>query len=282
MDSFVSKENIDLLWEVLLDDPILKNTPETKQKLVYNSLYKNINIFYNREKSKPFNLITLNKGFLGEMLKMLRNDKSKDIFTEKHKVEDIHAERQILFEKELAEKKNDFEKSITLKKPPIPDFTEKIEYEKIKGMEELIAKTVAQRNFDISQIHPTSASEDWLKPQETSVKPVEFKQIKIEKKMDENIIKNEIIELSKTNSKSNSKKISWSNKDEIQYFDSNSNILNKLKKIELDPLSQLLKDYMILKEKVENIDNRINENTLAISKILQLINDIKYKNNLKI
>jgi hypothetical protein len=38
----------------------------------------------------------------------------------------------------------------------------------------------------------------------------------------------------------------------------------------------------MLKEQIENMDKKMNESSLSIDKILQLLNDIKYKNNLKI
>ena len=280
MNTFTSKENIDLLWEILLEEPILKNVSIGKQKLVYNALYTNISSFFDKEKHESLDLVTLNKIFLGEMVKILRNNKSEIIEKEniKFKVEDIHAERKNIFEKDLEKRKNDLETYITLK-PPIPDFTEKIEDAKIKGMEELIAKTVAQRNFDISQINTKINAEDWLKPQETSIKTNNLKNtVKIEEKVNND---NEVIELSSIPSR---KKITWSKDNDVKYFDSNSEeipILNKLKKIN-DPLSQLSNDVIILKDKLENMDKKINETSSSLNKILQLINDIKYKNNLKV
>jgi hypothetical protein len=281
MDTFTSKENIDLLWEILLEEPILKNISNGKQKLIYNALYTNISSFLDKEKHKLLDLVTLNKIFLGEMIKIIRN-KSGMIETEniQFKIEDIHAERKNIFEKDLEKRKQEFETSIILK-PPIPDFTEKIEDEKIKGMEELIAKTVAQRNFDISQINVNINAEDWLKPQETSNK---VHTIKIEEK-----VNNEVIELSTIPSR---KKISWSKDNDIKYFDSNGSeeipILNKLKKINY-PLTQLTKDYIFFKEKMENMDKKmenmdkkINETALSLDKIVRLLNNIKNKNNLKI
>ena len=276
MNAFISKDNINLLWEVLLEEPTLKNISSGKQKLIYNALYSNISSFYDKEKHESFDLVTLNKNFLGEMLKVIRKNKPGIIEKEniKFKVEDIHAERKNIFEKDLEKRKNDFEMAITLKKPPIPDFTEKIEDEKIKGMEELIAKTVAQRNFDISQIKPNTEAEYWLKPQETSIKPVEFKTIKIEEQ-----VPNEFIELTNISSR---KKITWRKENEIKYFDSNEillPLLDKLKKNDIDNynddnFTKLSKDYLILKEKTDNMDKKMDEITVSIEKILKLINNI--------
>lgn len=272
MNVFIAKENVDLIWEILSDEPILKNISNARQKIVYNALNKNINNFYNKEKDKPFDLVRLNKGFLTETLKILRTNKTSPI--EKYKVEDIHAERKILFDEELLSKQKDFQESM-IKKPLTPDFTEKID-EKIQSMDELIAKTVAQRNFDISQFQPSSNGDDWLKPQETSInisqKKPEFKHIKIEQNIDNGIIKKDIIDLSKL-SKAN-KQISWSNKDDVQYFNTEErqtdvNILTKLKKV--DPLQKLINEQMLFKERIEHLESKNEKLTLSIEKILQIL-----------
>jgi hypothetical protein len=70
------------------------------------------------------------------------------------KIEDIHAERLNAFEKGLAEKKNDFLSAMTVSVPEIPKFSDNSLDEPIGGaMEELIARTLAQRNFEIESIH---------------------------------------------------------------------------------------------------------------------------------
>ena len=271
MNLFTTKENIDLIWEILLEEPILKNISATRQKSVYNAINTNIRIFYNKQKDKPFDLVTLNKGFLTETLQILRRKQISS--TEKYKVEDIHAERKIRFDEELLYKQKDFE-TFNIKKPLTPDFSEKID-EKIQSMDELIAKTVAQRNFDISQFLPIST--DWIKPQETSInvtpKSFELKHIKIEENIDNSIIKKELIDISKS-SKSN-KQITWSNKDEVQYFNteeskSDINILNKLKKI--DPLQKLINENILFKERIESLEIKNDKLTFSIEQILQRIN----------
>jgi len=217
--TFISKENIELLWDVLLDEPIIKGISKTNQDVVYNAFHKNMFTFFEKEKYHNYDLITMNKKFLTQVLKALRHENIK----EKHiyKVEDIQSERQAMFEKQLAQKKADFESSILVNKPPVPNFTERLEEDKIKGMDELIAKTIAQRNFDISPMNITSETEQWLKSQETTVKLKkqqdsveevrEIKYIKIENEVPNYNIDNEIVELTK-----DSKKISWREENEVR------------------------------------------------------------------
>lgn len=314
--SFLSKENIELLWDVLLDEPVVKSISNSKRGQIYNVFYTNVFTFFDKEKIKQHDLITLNKTFLSQILKAFRQEpgfiKDKDKQIDKpidkpiYKVEDIHSERQTIFEKQLAQKKADFESSLLVNKPPVPNFTEKIEQDKIKGMDELIARTVAQRNFDISPMNITSESEQWLKPQETSVKlkqpkeeiqePTELKYIKIEKQAASYNIQNDVTELSLPFSLP-SKKLTWSKENEVRYIEeykelkepkepkepkmnslllnsfdngmpSSFNILDKLKKIETNTIYDTNK-VDLLENKVEKMHLQIDELSKKLDKILE-------------
>lgn len=294
---FLSNQNVNLLWEVLLDEPSIRHiTPEeiTKLHAVFSN---NLTIF--NESNKPNNnshtdLTQLNKTFLGQMIRMIRANinttKNKNVY----KVEDIQAQRQQQFEQQLAQKRNDFEASMTLTKPPIPNFTEKIEDEKIKGMDELIAKTVAQRNFDISQINMNPSNTDWLQPEPTSIK---LNKIKIQEDIPSSI---EVVELPK----SNSKKLTWNDdRNETKVFDKNEaiinnntnsavtnnrvplietnfSILNKLKKVVEEPSVSILPleippksdDYAELKEKMITLELKMDTILDSIHKLFEIVN----------
>ena len=314
--SFLSKENIELLWDVLLDEPIVRSISKSKQDQVYNVFYNNVFTFFEKEKMKQHDLITLNKKFLSQMLKAFRQDpgaiKEKQIDKQQdkqqdkqiYKVEDIHSERQSMFEKQLAQKKADFESSLLVNKPPVPNFTEKIEQDKIKGMDELIARTVAQRNFDISPMNITSESEQWLKSQETSVKlkkpkeeiqePTELKYIKIEKQAPSYSIQNDVTELALPKDMTASKKLTWSKDNEVRYIEeykefkepkvnsllinsldngipSSFNILDKLKKKETNTIHDTNK-VELLENKVESMHLQIDELSKKIEQILEVLN----------
>jgi hypothetical protein len=92
-----------------------------------------------------------------------------------YKVEEIHAARQNDFEKQVSQRRMEFENAIIPQKPKTLDFSDKTEEGKIKEMESLIAETVAKRNFDIEIIQNSFNTnaidpESWLKPAETSIK----------------------------------------------------------------------------------------------------------------
>ena len=117
--------------------------------------YKNVTETHGPE-SNPDNLqlVSLNKRFLTMMLKMMKNETKQATIepTKKYKIEDIQSERQKTFESQLNQKKHEFEQYNTPKKPPVPNFADTIENEKIKNIDELISQTISQRNFDIQPL----------------------------------------------------------------------------------------------------------------------------------
>lgn len=287
MSIFTAKTNIDLLWDVLLEEPVIKNTTRAKKEMMYTALNNNIQKFYEKEKNNYPDLISLNKTFLSQMLKVLRSDsvitKNTNINTnitkpqnnELYKVEDIQARRQQEFQQNLANRQNEFDSSMTFNRPPVPNFAEKIEDEKIKGMDELIAKTVAQRNFEISQIHNQDVS------QNNSQDPIKY--IKIDQSRTIPITE-DIIELT-DQKKHDPKKLSWSNEVEVNYIEpyykevNNENILNKFKKIPFEEkLSNYSQEYNVMLTKMNSMDLKIDLLTEHVNKILNLCKE----NNLKI
>ena len=202
VSKFLNKQNLKLLWEVLLDE--LKIDPTNKSVLtnIRTVFESNINPFIkNISVNSNVQLVNLNKQFLSQVviavnrlfpnLRREQDFKRIQISSEEvmspYKIEDIHEARQDDFENQLKIKRNEFENSINLQKPKEMDFTEKIDDGKIKEMDTLIAETIARRNFDIEQINKVTNlnvedPENWLNPQKitknTDTKPNEQKQEK--------------------------------------------------------------------------------------------------------
>jgi hypothetical protein len=187
ISKFVNKQNLKLLWDVLLDE---FNIDINNKQLVSNIrtvFDSNIQPFTKNTSANSngnVQLVNLNKQFLSQVViavnRLFPNLKQEQEFKriqisseeiiEPYKVEDIHSERQNKFEKQVQQKRVEFEKSINLNKPAEVDFSEKIEDDKIKEMDALIAETVARRKFDIEQIQHNLNTEDpenWLQPQQT-------------------------------------------------------------------------------------------------------------------
>jgi hypothetical protein len=159
---FLSSQNVRLLWDLLSEDPSISNLPQSNQESVYNMFIQNIKYFYKNvtetsgteSKQDNLQLVSLNKRFLTMMLKMMKNE-TKQATTEptkKYKIEDIQSERQKTFESQLNQRKQEFEQYNTPKKPPVPNFADNLDNEKIKNIDELISQTISQRNFDIQPL----------------------------------------------------------------------------------------------------------------------------------
>jgi len=187
MTKFINKQNLKLLWDVLLDE--LHIDPNNKSNItnirtVFESniqpFTKNTSI--NTNLNGNTQLVFLNKQFLSQVLiavnRLFPNLKQEQDFkriqisseelANPYKIEDIREARQDNFEKQVNQKRAEFENFINSNKPKELDFSEKIEDDKIKEMDTLIAETVARRKFDIEQIQNTIVTEDpenWLQPQ---------------------------------------------------------------------------------------------------------------------
>jgi hypothetical protein len=142
---FKSVENIDMLWDIIFDNisSLIDNKDHAKQFLIDQS-----KIFYERERDNK-NLIDMNKKFISQIMNSFSKPKQPVNFT----IEELHTERMNSFERTLAEKKNEFDNAMTLHVPPQPKFNDVKDEPIGSKMNDLIAQTVAQRNFDLEEIH---------------------------------------------------------------------------------------------------------------------------------
>lgn len=243
--SFLSKENVKILWDILIDDPFSHLTREEYPGFS-QYFHKELQIFYNTHVNSNTNtsLLILNRTFLSKIIQA--NPKPQIQQQQLYKSADIQADRINKFETEFTNKKMEFENAITLKKPPVPKFEDDQQYsEKISNMDSLIAQTLAQRNLDISQLNLNgTTNSNWLKPEETSVRAENtinnqnaIKLIKIDKtNLPE--LQEEIVDL---NGKQN-KKISWEQEDQVT-----SSLFSKLKIINSE------------EDKIDKINNRLDK-----------------------
>jgi hypothetical protein len=196
LQQFKTVKNINMLWEVLLDELNI-NTQNTSLTANVRSVFEsNINPFLARANPNS-GLMNLNKIFLTQIVAAVNrlfpninqqppvkliNISDEVVSSEPYKVEDIHNARQTEFESQVNQRRNDFDNLVTVKKPKELDFSDKAETSKIKEMEALIAETIAKRNFDIEQINTNmnmtanvnsdtgQTPDEWLKPNNTSLR----------------------------------------------------------------------------------------------------------------
>jgi hypothetical protein len=295
-NDFLIKQNVDLLWEVIIDDDLFKNKPKELINEIGNMFTQTLRGFNEFEKNNSSNLMAMNKKFIGIMLNRSRSIiisnknpvKSKELITST----DLQTERISQFEKDLSKKQTEFTSAMSLQVPPVPKFSDNNLDEPIGEMELAIKKVVEQRNYDIEQVNKTlnkSNADSWLKPQETSVKSEKIvplknqktdyiqnshvqnslKYIKIDENIENTIIKNDIIDLSKQ------KHISWEDENiSLQIVEKEeendiieNNIFKKLKKItpevnqevnqEVNELSNMNNRMNILEDKIEGLNNKL-------------------------
>jgi hypothetical protein len=260
LSQFTNKENLKLLWDVLLDELNVNISNKTLVNNIRTVFESNINPFSLRANPKT-NIMELNKQFLSQLVlavnrlfpnftsfneakqKQDQNIKRITIFPEEenlsepYKIEDIHASRQSDFEKELERKKMEMENYMTPQKPRELDFSDRNSDSKIKAMDSLVADKMAQRNSEIEQFqnsnyNSTIDPDKWLTPKETSVKndKTQIEQKNVTKNNQNSRLKhisidsNNNITLSIDENEQKTKRVSWDDQE------SSVNIFNKLKK----------------------------------------------------
>jgi hypothetical protein len=180
--------------------------------------------------------------------------------------EEIHNDRKNQFDKDLNNRQEEFMNAMSLKVPPVPDFTDKMQEEPIMEMDKIIKEMIMQRNYEIEVINKdlsNSNSVNMLQSQETSIKS--------EKKTFTNLEIN--TEKENNNLLHNKKNVSWGYKETREYKENDKimedTIFNKLKKINNNNNNN--NSGVITNETMEL--NNINEN-----KINSLENQIKILN----
>jgi hypothetical protein len=290
---FLKKTNVSTLWDVISDEPIFKFLSKENQITVSEIFINNITGFFEVERKKFSNLIELNKNYIMLVLNFIKTNFAQQKPHNKIKIfdeapakelvtyEEIQNDKKSQFEKDLAKRQEEFTNSIIVKVPEVPDFTDKYQEIPISEMDKIIKEMTAKRNYEVEQINRSYQSDinntnNWLKPQETSIKSekitgqnnAEFTQ------QNQNYSKSKYVN---TMIESPSKKnVSWGENEEINSFSSENNELET-------NLFQKLKKVNKNEETENNITLTIQENTSIIKtdedRILYLENELKIVNN---
>jgi hypothetical protein len=155
--SFITNENIDLLWEIILEEEFIRKLV-SREKIVEfrNYFIVQIKEFHNATVKLNIHLVQLNKQFITNFMMVLqpaspqtpKNTPNKQLYTS----QEIQDERKSQFENDLTRKQNEFTRAMSVPVPEIPKFGEDVDKPIGSAMDELIAKTLAERNYDIQQI----------------------------------------------------------------------------------------------------------------------------------
>jgi hypothetical protein len=291
---FASQDNVQMLWELLLD-----NLQGTNQQLNIQSLQStflnNVKMFNEKERNNitSANLVAANKHFLKNMVGLINRELQIQETRQNQQnltylAKDIQAQRQNQFDIQLQQKRQEFDNYNIVKKPPVPNFADNIDLENEKlnaaNIKQMIDQTVAQRNYETDN-NTNIKSNIFDKINNNISKKPSFKQIKI----DNENLSNKIIENSVVDLDNKKKQVTWLDNVEIdQDQDQNEeninfsilekpfNILNKLKKVNDN-------DNNIYNNSINNnsINNSINNDTnIKLDEINSKIDDLTNKINL--
>jgi len=286
---FITSENVELLWEIIMEEDIVKVIPKNRvsefRQFYIGQVKQYSEYVIGRDTNIP--LVKINQDFISGFMKKLQPippqqqlqqtqpPKNKELYT----AEEIQTDKRSQFESELTRKQNEFKNAMTVPVPEIPNFGDQLDKPIGSAMDELIAKTLAERNYDVQMIQKQNASgvadvEQFLKGQETSVKvnkpgynpnpsvtqqqqqQNQIKYIKIGDDVDDSVLKTKnVIDLSSQKlERLDKKNVSWGN-NEYQEFgqqnliESQNNLFSKLKYVapnnEVDGLKSEINDLKI-------------------------------------
>jgi hypothetical protein len=306
--NFLNKDNVKILWDVISDEDIIKNQSLDFKENMFNLFTSNIRGFYDIESKKSNNLVELNKKYIMLVLnhsnKVIKNSMSTEIkkikisnetpnnVNELITYEEIQNDRRSQFDKDLNKRQEEFTSAMSLPVPPVPKFTDSLDDGPISEMEKAIQEITAQRNYDVEQINrnnnnnliENSSVDNWLKPQETSVKTDKFvqpiqnnnngnrlKYIKIENSdIDNTIYQNQVIDLGNKEQESPKKNVTWGKNE---FYNKNEANEIKLEMEEIEKDNDNDNDIFKLFKKIPNKQETTEE------KISLLQQDIKNLNS---
>jgi hypothetical protein len=296
INNFFDKENINTLWDVISDEEIFKFLSRDIQTTVSNLFSNNIKGFFETERTKTNSLIDLNKKYILLILSHIKKNypyqpnkiKIYDELPVKENItaEEIQNDRKSQFEKDLQQRQQEFENSINVKVPPVPEFADKCEEIPISEMDKIIKEMTAKRNYDVEQINRNYSADvnqtnNWLKPQETSLKTEKLTPQKVNDEKEqsynsrfkflniEEVEPNKIISPSKKN-------VTW--KDNEEFDEVEENIFSKLKKVTKTEASS--NNIVLSLEETSNEDRIINleSQIKTINNKMDLILDLLKQN----
>ena len=186
--NFLKNENKVLLLNIL-------NEGKINNKYIESNFDTEVNNFYNSNNNKiGLSLLEFNKLFLSSFIKKIKEISYTDtntntLFTH----EQLQEVRMSEFDKELKLKQNDFNNTITLKKPKEILFSESLLIPTLNNDEmlKIVQEKINERNNEMEELKKTqNASPDeiskWLKNEDTSLQH----EIKITNEDNINILKN--------------------------------------------------------------------------------------------
>jgi len=251
---FITSDNVELLWEIIMEEDIVKVIPKNRINDFRQFYIGQVKQYYELVGPIKLPLVKMNQDFISGFMKKLQpappqqqqqqiQPKNKELYT----AEEIQTDKRSQFDSELTRKQNEFKNAMSVPVPEIPNFGDQLDKPIGSAMDQLIAKTLAERNYDVQMIQKQHANgvanvEQFLKGQETSVKAAkpgyniinpnvtqqqqqsQIKYIKIGDDIDDNTLRTtSVIDLSSPKlERPDKKNVSWGNNEYQEYTHQNS------------------------------------------------------------
>ena len=308
--NFLNNENVKVLWDVVIDEDIIKRQSREFHENMLNLFRSNLKGFYDVESQKTTNLVDMNKKYILLILNYANKQIKQNVKPEYRKIkildelpqkkvnelityEEIHNDKRTQFDKDLNRRQEEFSNSMALQVPPVPKFSDNLEDGPISEIDKAIKELTSQRNYDVEQIsrsnnnNLSSNTDNWLKPQETSVKndkltpqqPLQNGNINGNNsrlkylKIDNENVENQVISLEREKQMSPKKNVTWDLKPYNYSADVKDDLLNEVSN----------EVRLTMEEIVNETDNdNVNEEDANIFKLLKKVPLVKDTNYNKI
>jgi hypothetical protein len=297
--NFLNNENVKVLWDVVIDEDIIKRQSREFQENILKLFRNNLKGFYDVESQKTTNLVDMNKKYILLILNHANKQITQIVKPEYRKIkildelpqkkvnelityEEIHNDKRSQFDKDLNRRQEEFTNAMALPVPPVPKFSDNLEDGPINEIEKAIKELTSQRNYDVEQINKnnnnslSSNTDNWLKPQETSVKndklipqqPIQNgSRLKYIKTDNENV-ENQVISLDREKQISPKKNVTW----DLKPYNYSSDVKDEL-------LNEVSNEVRLTMEEIVDNNENDNEEDANIFKLLKKVPTIKSETN---
>ena len=306
--NFLNNENVKVLWDVVIDEDIIKRQSREFHENILKLFRSNLKGFYDVESQKTTNLVDMNKKYILLILNYANKQIAQiaqNVKPEYRKIkildelpqkkvnelityEEIQNDKRTQFDKDLNRRQEEFTNLMALPVPPVPKFSDNLEDGPISEIDKAIKELTSQRNYDVEQISRSnnnnlnSNTDNWLKPQETSVKndklspqqPLQNGNINGNNgnrlkylKIDNENVENQVISLEREKQMSPKKNVTW----DLKPYNYSSDVKDEL-------LNEVSNEVRLTMEEIVN-DNDEDAN---IFKLLKKVPTLKDTNEDKI
>ena len=307
--NFLTNENVKVLWDVVIDEDIVKRQSREFQENILNLFRSNLKGFYDVESQKTTNLVDMNKKYILLILNYANKQIKQNVKPEYRKIkildelpqkkvnelityEEIHNDRRSQFDKDLNRRQEEFTNAMSLQVPPVPKFTDNLDDGPITEIEKAIKELTSQRNYDVEQIsrsnnnNLSSNTDNWLKPQETSVKSDKLAPQPIQNgningningnnsrlkyiKTDNENVENQVISLDREKQMSPKKNVTW----DLKPYNYSPDVKDEL-------LNEVSNEVRLTMEEIDkDNDNNVNDEDANIFKLLKKVPTVKSETN---